>query len=85
MDVYWARVIRACVAAPSSECHRPVRAKCARLKKSGGICAGCERAKGTGLRPDLAQGEGVSLHCPTLSSGSLQLVFHSACCQIPVS
>lgn len=53
-------------------------------ERSEGFSIGCERGKGSRLWPDLAQWEGVSLYCTVLSSGSLQLVFHSTHCQIPV-
>ncbi len=56
---------------------------CERVERSEGISMRCERGKGSCLWPDLAQREGVSLYCPVLSSGSLQLVFHSTHCQIP--
>ncbi len=55
----------------------------ARVERSDGISIGCEMGKGSCLWPDLAQREGVSLYCPALSSGTLQLVFHSTR-QIPV-
>lgn len=51
---------------------------------SKGISIGCKRGKGSCFQPDLAQREGVSLCCLVLSCGSLQLVFHSTHCQIPV-
>lgn len=54
------------------------------VERSEGIYIGCERGKGSCLQPDLAQREGVSLYCPALSSGSLQLVFHSTHCQIRI-
>lgn len=61
-----------------------VKCVCVRVERSEGISIGCERGKGSCLWPDLAQREGVSLYCPELSSESLQLVFHSTRCQIPV-
>lgn len=55
-----------------------------RNEGSKGISIGCKRVKGSCLQPDLAQRERVSLYSLALSSGSLQLVFHSMRCQIPV-
>lgn len=54
------------------------------VERSKGISIGCKRERGGCLWPDLAQREGVSSYCLVLSSGSLQLVFHSGPCQIPV-